>query len=887
MDWPWKKAETDLDREVRFHLESLADSFERQGMTRTEALRRARAEFGGVEQVKERCRDESRWQPLSQLRQDLTFGLRMLRKSPGVTGAAILSLALSIGATTAILSLIDAVLWRQLGVPNPQQLSEVLWQSAGPANMVRSSSGSNYREGPLRVADFFSQSAYLAFRQQTAGRADVAAHRNSEEVSASFNGVTVVAHLRPVSGNFFGMLQLVPALGRLLDSRDDNPAAALAVTVSHRFWDRHLQGDPDIAGRAIRINNRSYVITGVLPKEFTGIVTGEDTGLYTSLEHSPEMLEPNSFYARGAGNPQSWFNQLLIRRSAGVSQEELRPMLDTVFRSTWAEPPKEPSNAPTVRLQNAGGGLGSLRREFGNPLILLSVLVSVVLLISCANIANLLLARADARRKEMALRVSLGSSQGRLVRQFFTESALLAGFGGLLSVPIAHVTANFAVPLMSRGMVLDFTVDARLILATLAVSALTAIAFGLYPAWRASRVDANPALKEGSGSVGGTRTSSVTPGKILVFSQVAMSVLLVTAAAAFTAHLRKILTADTGFERTRLLLFDVRPGQSGYSGPRLAQFYRDLESKLGALPGVQAVGLARIRPMRGGGYFDDMNLPGRAKPIGTAVNFVTADYLTALGVPILAGRGITDQDLRSSASVAVVSEDLAKEIGGNVLGLQYKMDGKPVEIVGIAARARYSRLTEQSNVQYLPNSLAQDTVSVVIRTSVPPSRVLPIARQALSELDKDLPLVNPATMEEQIASTLRRERLFAWLCGAFGVLALVLCTIGLYGIMSYAVERRKQEISIRMALGASPRRVLRHALSEGMSLALLGLLLGGPVAYLAAQKYVDYRRLGMNPVDPMLIFWAVVAMSATALVAVLIPALRAAASDPIQNLRQG
>lgn len=887
MRWPWNRREAELDREVRYHLELLAEGFERQGLSNADAMVRARREFGGVEQFKEQCRDQRRWRPLSRLGQDLTFGLRMLRRAPAVTAAAVLSLALGIGATTAIMSLVDAVLWRTIAVPHPEQLTAILWQSTGsPEGVYQGASGSMFPEGSLRVADFFSRAAFDALRTRTDGRIEVAAHLYPDDVSTSYSGVTAVARLRPVSGNFFPMLRLQAMAGRLVMPSDDTAAAPLAVTVSHYFWRTNLHGDPAAIGRTLRINNRAYSITGVLPASFGGIAIGDATDLYTSIEHCPKVLDTESWERKSSTNPMSWYVQLLARRAPDVSREALRPAMDTLFRSSWAGQPKNPQHAPTLRLQDASGGVGSLRREFGNPIALLFALVGFVLLIACANIANLMLARADTRRREVALRVALGCSRARLIRQFFTESALLASFGGLLSVVVAYVTANFAVTLMPGNLRLQFDVDARMLTATLAVTAFTALAFGLYPAWRAARTDSAPALKEGSGSVGGVRHAWIAPGKLLVLAQVSLGVLLVAAGAAFTAHLRKIVTSDTGFERTRLLLFDLRPGESGYAAARLRNFYLQLEQRLRDVPGVEAVGLARMRPMKGGGYWDEVQLPGEAKRVSTAVNFITAGFLQTLGVRIVEGRGITEQDVRGQAGVAVVSEDFRKELGRSPLGLTFKLENKIVEIVGVAARARYSRLTDQPNVLYLPDSLSQEATTVLVRTAVPPLQVMKGVREAVGALDSNLPIVNAVTMEAQIADTLRRERLFAWLCGAFGALALLLCMIGLYGVMSCATSRRRQEIGIRMALGASPRNVLRHVVQEGMGVALAGCLLGFPLAWWIAQRYVDYRKLGMEPLDPSIFGLATVALAGSAFLAVLGPAVRAASADPMQALRQ-
>ena len=889
MRFSWKKNESDLAREVAYHLDCLAESFERQGLSRDEAVARARREFGAVEQVKENCRDERRWRLVASLAQDLTFGARMLRKAPGVTGAAVLSLALGIGATTAIVSLMDAVLWRTLAVPQPEQITDVLWQSKGrPEGVYQNASGSMFPEGPLVIADFFSRQTFDALRTTMAGRVDFAGHLHPTDVSASYSGVSMVATLRPVSGNFFTMLRLQPSIGRLLTPADESAGAPLAVTVSHSFWRKYLGGNSQAPGRTLRINNHVYTITGVLPAAFGGITVGDSTDLYTSIAHAPAMLDPNSFERKFAASPTSWYLQLLGRRIAPVPLEELAPEMDSVFRSTWAREPKKPESAPSITLREASGGIGGLRREFGNPLLLLFALVACVLLVCCANIANLMLARADTRRKEVALRVSLGCSRARLVRQFFTESLLLALIGGALSLVVAYATANSAVTLITSDLRLAFDLDTRMILSTIAITAGAALAFGLYPAWRAAQTDAAPALKEGSGSVGGVRHGWLAPGKVLVFGQVALGVLLLAAGAAFTTHLRSIVARDTGFERTRLLMFDLRPGESGYRDGRLRQFYTQLERRLGDIPGAEKVGLSRIRPLRGGGYYDDIRIAGIPKRIPTAVNFITSGYLAALGVRIVAGRGITDTDVNSKANVAVLSEDVATEIGRSPLGMTIQTeDKKQFEVVGVAARARYSRLTEDNIVLYLPNSLEHDSATAIMRTSVPPMQLLSAVRRAVAEMDSTLPLVDAVTMEQQIAQTLQRERLFAWLCGAFAILALVLCMIGLYGVMSYATARRTQEMGIRMAVGAAPADILRHILGEGLSVALAGCVVGAPLAWWAAQRYIDYKKLGMQPLDPAILAAATAALAAAALLAVLGPAIRAASSDPMKALREG
>jgi predicted permease len=468
---------------------------------------------------------------------------------------------------------------------------------------------------------------------------------------------------------------------------------------------------------------------------------------------------------------------------------------------------------------------------------------------------------------------------------------LLAFCGGALSLLVAYATAGFAVSLIPAedgGLRIGFSPDARTLFGTFAVTLLTALVFGLYPALRGTRVDAAPALKEGAGSVGGAHGSAwLTPGKALVFAQVSLGVLLLGAAALFNSHLQRILANETGFERTRLLLFDLRPGQAGHLGPKLRQFYFDLEQRLRDVPGVEAAGFAHVRPMRGGGYWDQVKFGGSTPGIDMAVNFVTADYLNALGVKVVAGRGFTAGDIRDGATVAVVSEDLGKAIGPQPLGVTFRHGDQLYQIVGIAARARYEHVARQPNVLYLPHRLDKDTLTVMLRSQGSPMQMIGPVREAVRSLDANLPLVDVFTMEQQISNLLRRERLFAWLCGAFGLLALVLCMVGLYGVMTYAAARRGPEMGIRMALGASPGHIVRHIAGEGMAVTLAGLAAGAPVAWWAARKFVDFERFGMEPLAPGAVAWPALALAVAAAVAVAGPAWRAASADPAKVLRQG
>lgn len=892
MRWPWQKEESDLDRELRYHLETLADEFEKQGMSRADAMKRARREFGGVESVRDQCRDESRWNWLLSTWQDIRFGWRMMKKTPAVTLAAIGTLALGIGATTAVLSLANSMLWKPMGVPNPEQMVEVQWSSKDrPEGIFQATSGGMYLGNGLSVADFFSMDGYRAMRNSAASKAVVAAHISDREASIVYQGMVAVAHIRGVTENFFQMLQLQPFAGRLLAEGDEKDQNGLVVVVTHRFWENQLNKDPDVVGRSMTINNFPYTIAGILPQRFTGIAVGDGTDLYTTIEQSPAYLSPEGWYKEARTQPLSWWLQIMARKRPGVTNEELYAVLQPAFASSWAAQPKTPEQAPHIRLSDAVQGLGEIRREWGNPVWMLLGLVSTVLVISCANIANLLLARAVEREKEAALRVSLGCSTGRLMRQFFTESLLLAMLGGSLSIVVAISLGRLIESLLPSGLTgmrLDLSLDPYSLVAAGAVTLFTALLFGLYPAWKATRINVTPALKEGSGSAGTMSHSRLNPAKMLVLLQVSLGVLLVTAAVLFTGRLNEMTTRETGFERKHSILFDIRPGETGYDAERLSRFYIDVEDRLKAVPGVASVGLSRTRPMKGGGYWDDVRLAGQEKRVPSAIHHVNAEFLNALGVPLLMGRGLTVQESHTGSKLAVVDETIAKTLGGNnPLGMQIQVGDDQYEVVGVVRKARYAEMEESPAVAYIPFGYQRMSATVLLRTSLPPMAIFPAIRNAMQEIDHDLPLVDVFTMEEQISRTLQRERLFAWLCGSFGVLALVLCVVGLYGLMSHSTARRTSEIGIRMALGASQATVLNQVLREGLVLAFAGLVIGAPMALYAAHLASQQRIIPNGPVPYWTLAVAIGVIALSALMAVLAPAVRASSVDPMQALRRG
>jgi predicted permease len=894
MRFSWKRAETELEREIAHHIHHLTAEYERQGYPRREALLMARREFGGAEQFKEQCRDERRFAWFAGLRQDLTFGIRMMRGAPAITIAAVLSLALGIGANATIASLMDVVLWRSLPVPSPKEIRLVHWQAQGfPRDLSDGGSGSMYQDGGADVADFFSYPAVEAMRKAVGGKASVAAYSDSIGVSASFNGSAVVSHERPVSGNFFSTLQVRPAMGRLLTIQDDHAAAPATVVLSHRMWSGTLGSDPNIIGKTLVVNNRPHEIVGVLEPSFFGLYPGDNAAIYAPIHHAASRGTWS--IAKWIHEDRLWGTQVITRVASGTDVDQLRATMDGVFHSTWSKPPTDPAKAPHVRLDDGSRGLASLSRSFRNPLFVLGGLVSLLLVIACANIANLLLARALARRKEIALRVSLGCSRARLMRQFLTESALIALLGGAASILVAYGTGRLLGRFVSDTEQLAITLDYRMLILVGAISAISLAIFAVFPAWQGSYALDAAALKQGGGSLGGAQRRKWTSGRFLVIAQMAMSVILVMAAVTFTRNLRMLQTADPGFDRSNLVIFDVRPGALGYESDKLQQFYFSLEQRLAATPGVASAGISWMRPMNIGGWWSQVKLTGGGEDNPqVSMNGVTPAFLELYTPRMIAGRNLTWADINSDAKVAVVSEDLARKLGGgsNVLGRILALtDGGPgqkppeYEIVGIAPAFAATSMKERPFTVWVP--LKKDTVdaTVVVRTAQPPQIALPAIRQTMAEIDRNLPMVDTITMEEQIDKILRRERMFATLCGAFGILAVVLSVVGLYGVIAYSTSRRRSEIGVRLALGALPRNVLSMIMREGLVLVLAGIILGMPVVWLGA-KYAEKELYQMKVFEPASIIAAIGILFVAALLAVGAPAVRASGLHPSDTLRE-
>jgi len=800
--------------------------------------------------------------------QDIRYAMRALRRSPGFTAVALLSLALGIGANTAVFSLINTLLLRMLPVPQPQQLVEFLNQYPG--------------DPPLNV---FSQQSYDYFRGHN--------HVFSSLTALAPARLTVRGEgLEPetvtgeaVAGNFFRMLDVKPAIGRLI-----GPEGSAVAVVSWSYWRNKFNLDPAILGKRIMVEDVPMTVVGVTPREFFGVHVGLRPDVWVPLEA-----------ARGqAGSP---VRQLLARLKPTVSIAQARAGMAVLFRWTLAERAGA-SQDPVMRqlkftVEPAGAGLSTgLRDRFAKPLAALMAVVALLLLIACINLANMLLARGAGRRHEMAVRVALGAGRFRLMRQVLTESLLLSGMGAALGAFLAYFGAGALVRIMLSGRPqigppIDIQVqpDTHVLLFTAGIALLTGLLFGLAPAWSAFASAPATALRS-SGSAGETRLRRLF-GKSLVVAQVALSVGLLSAAGLFIGHLSHLERLDLGFRRDHVLLVTLDPAHSGYHGEQLSVAYRELLRRMETIPGVSSATISAPTPISGAAASRFVTVEGRPeRPEDRRYIFeswIAPKYFATLGTPLLAGRDFSFAD-QGGPRVAIVNQAMARYYfaGGNPIGKYFTFDGEgqPYQIVGMAGNAKYQEIREAApRTVYLDTfQFPQPASNFAIRTGIDPEAVSAAVRRTVLALLKTVPVVRVATLSGQVDASIVPERLTATLSGLFGALGALLVAVGIYGLLAYTVARRIHEIGIRMALGATRGAVSRMVLMEALGMSGGGLAIGAVVAYwgrrLAASLIPD---LPVDSAFPIAI--GAVTMIAITLIAAYVPARRAARVDPMEALR--
>jgi predicted permease len=857
--------------------------------------------------------------------QDLRYGARMLLKQKGLTAIAVLSLALGIGANTALFSVVDAMLLKKLPVKEPDRLA--LFGARSPRDFSPGSYSGNSSRDPVtgeRVMTSFPYQSYVRFREQPGLLSDVFAF-GGVSLNVSADGQADVASGQAVSGNYYAGLSVQAMIGRTITDEDDKASASPVAVLSYRYWQRRFSGDPGVIGKQINLNNVAFTVIGVTPPGFDGTGQAGSTRDVTI----PIAWEPQMYVDRERSNMNGagvWWLLIIGRLKPGATIEQARAQLEGVFhqsvvehrtaRQTQAQaqggnPIKalEPKDLPRLTMVSGSQGEMNTRQYYAPSLYMLLGVVGLVLLIACANVANLLLARAAARRKEIGVRLALGASRRRLVRQLLTESVMLAGLGGALGILFALWIKDGLLAVSDWGpKALEPRLDWRVLGFTLALSMLTGIVFGIVPAWRATKVDLAPSLKDNARGSSAASRSLLSRG--LVVTQVALSLLLLIGAGLFLRTLLNLQRVEPGFDTRNLLLFGVQPGLIGYKDEKLTQLYQQMAERIEAVPGAQAVTFSRMTLLAHGsssrGVFlrAALSVPpdseGRIKPSGDGyVHHVRENFLEAMGIPLLAGRSLKPQDDAKAPKVVVVNKTFADKYfpDENPIGKRFTFDTKnpdEIEIVGLARDAKYTRQRDEiPPTVYIPwrqDLRAMAGVTFEVRTAGDPNTAVAAVRQAVREVDGNLPLNNVKTQVEQAEETLRMERLFAKLLSLFGLLAQQLASIGLYGVMAYSVSQRTNEIGIRMALGADQRDVLKMVLRQGMALTIIGVVLGLAGAYVLT-KYLESKMnlnnmlFGVKVSDPLTYGVIAAFLTLVALFACFIPARRATKVDPMVALR--
>jgi predicted permease len=896
-----------LDEDIRDHLERVTQDNIDRGMTPEEARRQALLAFGNVTLVKEDTRAVWIRIWLEQLRQDIRYAWRTLRRSPGFAAIVILTLGLGIGANTAIFSLMDQVMLRALPVDRPEELALI----DAPGIYQGRTTGTQVMSVPMfrglsaaKEADVLSGVFARFDVRATIGVGNSGAGSPGSPGSSAASS-TERGFAELVSGNYFRTLGVGTALGRTLGPEDDRvPGAHPVVVLSHAYWQRRFGGDAGVLGRDIRINGHVMTIVGVAQPGFNGVDLGAPVDLFVPLMMKPALTPTWN-------DLDSWRSRwvtVMGRLAPGVSHDRVAAALNVRYRQLLHEDVQTARVTGSERdqflrknLQVMAGGRGksAFRDQFATPLIVVMAMVGLVLIVACANVANLMLARSAARQKDVALRLALGASRWRIVRQRLAESVVLAAGGTVVGLLIASWTTRLLIqmlPFERAARALSSELDIRVVGFALAAAAATVLLFGLAPALQARSAAAlTMALKEtgrvaGGGSQAGFR-------KALVIAQVALSMLLLAGAGLFARSLHNLRGLDPGFVPDNLLHFSLDSSRSGYTRERSIALAKTLQEQLRMLPGVTSVSMAVVPAMTDRQSLQTVRVqgyePAEGEDMSPAINLVGPDYFEALGVPLVMGRAFAPGDDERAPLVAIVNQSMAKHFwpGKHPIGRRFSANSRQpegaVEVVGVVRDAKFANLRgDIPRFFYIPLLQAQtiDAMTFYVRTRPGIGDPFAAVRQTVQRLDPGLPVLDMKSMEQQVSDTLFPERLVALLAVFFGVLATVLAAIGLYGVMSYTVSRRTREIGLRMALGAARASVLWMVLREVVTLTTAGILLGVPAA-LAVSRLIESQLFGLSSTDPLTLAFAAIVLTLIALSAGYLPAWRATRIDPMIALR--
>lgn len=888
-----KKSEQELDDELRDYLEKASAEKMRAGMSREEAFRQARLELGGVESVKESVRSASWETHLETLWSDLRFGARLLVFNKVFAGAAVLSLALGIGANTAIFQLLDAVHMRTLPIKNPEEIARV---------------AIDHRTGAS--GDFTSRYSDLTYplwvdiRAQQQGFSDIFAWSPTTFNIAPGGEVHYVQGLM-VSGGFFETLGIEPALGRFLNASDDMLGCAPGgAVISYSFWQHQYGGDPSVIGKPLTINRKPFEIAGVTKPDFYGVEVGRYFDVIVPLCVEPALMGQDSQLKSRSG----WWLASMGRLKPGWTLERATAQLQAISPALFADTLPTDYNAETsaryvknkLGAFSATSGVSTLRKEYEQPLWLLLALAGLVLLIASANLANLMLARASAREKEMALRMAVGAGRQRLIRQLLAESLLLAGIGAALGGLLARSLTQMLVASLSTQrdpLFVQLGTDWRIFGFTAGLAALTCVLFGLAPALRATNVSPSVVLKEGGrGTTEGRSRFGLR--RVLVVSQIALSLTLLVGALLFARSLGKLAGVATGFRQTGILAADIDYSTLNLPNERRIEFGRQLLTGIRGIGGVDDAAIVEEVPLSGNEEFHDILMGATDVPKGqvpsSAFNHVSPGFFATLQTPILAGRDFNERDVNGSPLVAIVNESFVRKfikqsnpVGGIFRIRRLGTMAGPYEIVGLVRDTKYGDLREPAqDLVYLPifqDQRPDQDSQIMIHSSLPlpelTAAVKDVANRESSNLD-----ISFVSFHTMIEDGLIRDRLMAKLSGFFGVLAVLLAVVGLYGVVSYMVARRRNEIGIRMSLGADRKSIIKLVLREALLLLAIGLGIGMVLA-LAGSSAASSMLFGLKAHDAATMVMAVAILSLIALTASYLPALRASKLDPMEALR--
>ncbi len=925
-----KRMLEELDQDIRDHIsQETQDNIER-GMSPEEARFAAMRKFGNVTRVKEEVREVWNIVWLEQLLQDLRYGARMLRRSPGFTAAAVLTLALGIGANTAIFSFIDAVLLRALPVADSQQLVVFEWTARAKPKFTGHSA-----YGDCALDCELSGPFYETVRAQAQSFSGVAAFAGPLAMDLSGNGPASIARGEYVSGDFFSTLGVNMTLGRPLGQEDESRSAEPAIVLSYGYWQRAFGADRAVVGRTVRLNNTPVLIAGVAESKFTGLTPGKQQDFFLPFALSDRVK--SEWWGNGDRyiDPAAFWVLIVGRLKAGVSIAQAREEASGLFRNEMvrgAKPLLKEADEPAIRLERASQGLNGETHLIAPMLFVITAAVGLVLLIACANVAGLLLARAAKRQKEMAVRLALGAGRRRIIGQLLTESMLLSLLGGALGALVAVWGVQAITKLIASGFSEGFPyiveLDWRVLAFTLGVTFATGILFGLAPAHSGARAELTAGLRENELYVGGKparSTRRLRLGDALVMAQVGLSVVVLTGAGLLVRTLHNLHELNPGFDTRNILLFGINPTIAGYKDEQSAQLYRDLQERFAALPGVMSATYSEDALLSGSWSGDHVHLDG-APPksnVSTAVLPVGLNFFSTMGVPMIAGRTFTAADFASASAAnagrkeadsagasntaagrrtntevapvpVIINEAFARKffakedpIGkhmGNAEEDEPETGPQPgYTIVGIAGNTKYADLRgELKPTMYLP--LVGNSAHFELRTAGNPTALVGLVRDVVTRADKNLPLFEVRTQIDQIEETLFQERVMGRLSSFFGVLALLLACIGLYGLLSYEVTRRTREVGIRMALGAERSDVLRLVVGRGILLVAVGALAGVGTA-VGVTRFMSSMLYGVRANDPETMAGVAVLLGLVALAGCWIPARRAMRVDPMVALR--